>query len=81
MALVSEYPLGMGRPRTSPRNRIISGLAAACWSGAGEASGALITTPSPPSKVATFAIPGPITAPTSRGCHKLIQNGAKLTLV
>lgn len=81
-ALVSDYPFGAG-PMAEyfpPRNRIISGLAAGVVVvEADHTSGALIT-----SKFAldqgrdVFAVPGPINAPSSRGCNRLIQDGAKL---
>ena len=81
-ALVSDYPLGAG-PMAEyfpPRNRIISGLSAGVVVGeADHTSGALIT-----SKFAldqgrdVFAVPGPVSAPSSRGCNRLIQDGAKL---
>jgi DNA processing protein len=81
-AVVTEYAAGVGplAENFPPRNRIIAGLAAGVLVvEAGETSGALIT-----SRYAgeqgrdCFAVPGPITSPASRGCHKLIQDGAKL---
>ena len=81
-ALISEYPPGTPpEGRHFPvRNRILSGLSlAALVVEAPERSGALITAASAMEQGRdVFAVPGPIDAPASVGCNRLIRDGAGL---
>ena len=82
--LVSELPPGE-RPHAGAfprRNRLISGLAGVTVVvEAAPGSGALITSDCALDQGrAVLAVPGPITSPTSLGCNRLIQQGAKPAL-
>jgi len=80
--ILSEFPLGSAAQRHHfpRRNRLIAGLSLGVLVvEAAIGSGSLIT-----ARLATegglevFAIPGSIHSPLSRGCHRLIREGAKL---
>ena len=81
-ALVSPYPPGTepARHHFPSRNRILSGLSAATLVvEAPERSGALITAERALEQGRDlYAVPGPIFAPASAGCNRLLREGAGL---
>jgi len=81
-AIATELPLGFPvQPSNFPRrNRLIAGLALATLVvEAARHSGSLITArQAAEAGREVMAIPGSIHSPLSRGCHRLIRDGAKL---
>lgn len=81
-AVVSEYPLGREPDQTTfpYRNRVVSGLSmGVVVVEAPPGSGALHTVDLALEQGRTvFAVPGRIDAPSSKGVHQLIKNGARL---
>lgn len=83
-AVISEYPVHrIADKQTFPyRNRVVSGWS--CGLIVVEAplrSGSLITAQQAADQGRTvYAVPGPIDKPTSAGCNRLIQQGAKLIM-
>lgn len=77
--LISEIAIGaaVGRPDFARRNRIIAGLAeAVIVVEAPDRSGALMTAAAAAAiGRELYAVPGPIDAMGSRGCHRLIADG------
>ena len=83
-AILSEFPLGTPAAGSNfpVRNRIMSGLSLAVLVvEAPERSGALITARTALEQGRdVFAVPGALDAPMSRGCNRLIAEGAGIAL-
>lgn len=83
-AVISEFPvLYVPDKQSFPlRNRIVSGLSQGILVAEAPArSGSLITASQALEQGrGVYAVPGPIDRPTSAGCNRLIQEGAKLVL-
>lgn len=81
-AVISEYTMGREPDRTTfpYRNRVVSGLSMGLIVvEAGVKSGAVITATEALEQGRTvFAVPGRVDAPSSRGTHQLIRQGARL---
>ena len=81
-AVVTDYPPGTQPDRFNfpPRNRIISGLSrGVVVIEAPERSGALITVDFAAEQGRdAFAVPGPVHAPASAGCMRILREGATL---
>lgn len=83
-AVVSEYPVDRSADKqTFPyRNRVVAGWTSGLLvTEAPLKSGSLITAQQAAEQGRTiYAVPGPIDKPTSAGCNRLIQQGAKLVM-
>ncbi|MCB1089619.1 MAG: DNA-processing protein DprA, partial [Verrucomicrobiae bacterium] len=83
-ALLSEFPVLYVPDRQSfpLRNRIVSGMSQGILVVEAPArSGSLITANQAMEQGRTvYAVPGPIDRPSSEGCNRLIQDGAKLVI-